>query len=123
MAGPLSPGRNPVAVVETVVQVVLGLLLALALPADLSGAWSAAVVAAGGVATSLWVAKEKLLPTLTGFIKAAFALVVTLGVQWPPSVETGVIMAVSAAVGFWLHTQVTAPVTADGVVLGSRPAS
>lgn len=107
-------GRDPAAVVETVVQVLLGLLLTLALPADVSNAWSAAVVAVGGVVTSVWVARDKLLPSLTGAIKAVFALVVTLGFDLNPSVETGLIMAASAAITFWLRTQVTAPIAPDG---------
>lgn len=107
-------GRDPAAVVETVVQVLLGLVLALALPLELSNAWSAAVVAVGGLATSLWVAREKLLPSLTGAIKATFALVVTLGFELNPTVETGLVMAASALVTFFVRTQVTAPIAADG---------
>lgn len=106
--------RDPAATVETVVQVALGVLFALSLRDDISNAWSAAVVAVGGFITSAWVARDKLLPSLVGAIKAVFALVVTLGVAWPPNVETGVIMAVSAAVTFWLRSQVTAPIAEDG---------
>lgn len=107
-------GRDPAAVVETGVQILLGLLLTLALPDDISNAWSAAVVAVGGLVTSAWVARDRLLPSLTGAIKGVFALVVTLGLDLNPSVETGLIMAASAAVTFWLRTQVTAPIAPDG---------
>jgi len=117
-----APGRDPAVAVETGVQVLLGLVLALALPLDLSNAWSAAVVAVGGLITAAWVARDKLLPALTGAIKATFALVVTLGFELNPTVETGLIMAASALVTFFVRTQVTAPVTVDGVVLSSRPA-
>jgi hypothetical protein len=101
-------------VVEVVQQVVLGLLLVLALPADLNNAWSAAVVGIGGVIVAFWVAKEKLLAALTAGIKAVLALVVTVGFAVDPAVETGLVMAVSAAVTFWLRSQVTAPVDANG---------
>lgn len=122
---PLSPGRDPAAVVETIVQVLLGGVLALALPDVLSNAWSAAIVAVGGLATSAWVARDKLLPSLTGAIKAVFALVITLGADLAPTVETGIVMAASALVTFWLRTQVTAPIAADGsrVPTLARPAA
>jgi small basic protein len=125
----LAPGRDPVAIVEMIVQVVLGGLLVLPIPDQLDGYWSAAVLAIGGVVTAAWVAREKLLPAVVGVIKGIVALVVALGMHLAPSVETGLIAMASAAVAFWLRTQVRAPidsegnpVTVDGVVLSSRPA-
>ncbi len=114
MSGQLQLGRDPAAVVETGVQIVLGVVLALSLGTEHTNALSAAVVALGGVLTSFWVARDKLLPALTGFIKAAFALALTLGAHLEPSVESGIIMIVSAAATAWLRTQVTAPIAADG---------
>lgn len=114
MAGKYAPGRDPAAVVETGVQVVLGVVMALALPVGLSNAWAAAVVAVGGLITAAWVAREKLLPALTGAIKAVFALVVTLGMDLNPTVETGLIMAASALVTFFVRTQVVAPINSNG---------
>jgi len=124
----LAPGRDPAGVVETFVAVILGLLMALPLAEPVNNAWSALVVGLGGVVVAFWVAKEKLLAALTGVIRAAFALALTLGLSLDPSVETGIVMAVSAAVTFWLRSQVTAPIdedgnrvrVVDGVVLSSR---
>lgn len=110
----MSPGRDPAAVVETGVQIALGLVVVLSLSADITAAWSAAILAVGGVITSAWVARDKLLPALTGAIKAVFALVVLLGADLNPAVETGLVMIVSAAATFWLRTQVTAPIAPDG---------
>lgn len=114
MASRYAPGRDPAAVVETAVAVALGLIMAFALPLDLSNAWSAAVVGVGGLVTAAWVAREKLLPALTGAIKAVFALVVTLGMDLNPSIETGLILAASALVTFFVRTQVVAPINSNG---------
>ncbi len=114
-------GRNPAAVVETIVQVLLGLALILwAGDQTLLGAVSAVVLAGGGLVTAAWVAKDGQIAALTGFIKAVFALVLVFKVDLDPAVETGVLMAVSALAMFWLRGQMTAPVTVDGVVLDSR---
>jgi nicotinamide riboside transporter PnuC len=110
----LAPGRDPAAFVETGVQIALGVVVMLSLSTDLTAAWSAAILAVGGVITTVWVARDKLLPALVGAIKAVFALVVTLGADLNPAVETGLVMAVSAAATFWLRTQVSAPIALDG---------
>jgi hypothetical protein len=110
----LTPGRDPAAFVEMIQQVILGLVLALSLRQDLSNAWSAAVLAVGGLIVAAWVVKEKLLVALVAAIRAVFALVVTLGLDLNPTVETGLIMAASAAVTFWLRGKVTAPIDENG---------
>ncbi len=113
----LKLSRDPAVTVETFVAIGLGALLTLHLQADVLSYASAVVVAVGGLLTAAWVAKEKVLPALAGAIKAVFALVVGLGVTLDPNLEVGVVMVASALVTFFVRTQATAPVTADGAVV------
>jgi hypothetical protein len=113
-------GREPAVFVETLVAVVLGVLVTLNLDQPIHGAAAAATVAIGGFATAALVRAESTLPALVGAIKAVFALVVTLGVDWDPTLETGVVLVVSALGAFFVRQNVVAPVPASFTQNGPR---
>ncbi len=111
-------GREPAVFVEMLVAVALGALLTTPLEPTVLGYANAAVVAAGGFATAVLVSAEKALPALVGLIKAAFALVLGLGVALPVNLETGIIAVVSAIGAFYIRGQVVAPVPMKVVAAG-----
>lgn len=104
-------GREPAVTIEMLVAVVLGVLLTFPMDPTVLGYANAAVVAAGGFATAATVSAEKALPALVGVIKAAFALVLGLGVALPVNLETGILAIVSAIGAFYVRGQVDAPIT------------
>lgn len=103
-------GREPAVFVEMLVAVALGVLLTMPFEPTVLGYANAVVVAAGGFATAALVSAEKALPALVGLIKAAFALVLGLGVALPVNLETGIIAVVSAIGACYIRQQVVAPV-------------
>jgi hypothetical protein len=109
-------GREPAVFFEMLVAIMLGVLVTLRLDEPVHGAATAATVAIGGFLTAAFVSAERALPMLIGAIKAVFALVVTLGVDWDPTLETGVVLVVSALGAFFVRQNVVAPVSAP-----SRP--
>ena len=103
-------GREPAVFFEMLVAVALGVLLTTPLQEPALGYANAAVVAAGGLLTAAFVKGDQVLPALIGFIKAAFALILGLGVVLPVNLETGILAIVSAIGAAYVRTQVTAPV-------------
>jgi hypothetical protein len=103
-------GREPAVFFETLVAVALGVLLTFRMEPTVLGYANAAVVAVGGFLTAAFVSAEKALPALIGVIKAAFALILGLGVALPVNLETGIIAIVSAIGAFYVRQQVDAPV-------------
>lgn len=86
------------------------------------GALNAVAAAVIGVITALAVSTEKAAPLAAGFIQALLALAISFGANIGPDTQ-GVIMAfVAAVVGFFLRTQVVAPVPA-GPLTERPPAS
>jgi hypothetical protein len=106
-------GREPAVLIEMLVAVALGVITTLNLTEPVFAAANAVALAVGGVLTGLLVSAEKLLPALLGAIKAVFALVVVLGVNLDPSLETGIIMVVSAIGMAFIRQNVVAPVPAN----------
>lgn len=103
-------GREPAAVVEMVVAVALGVVVILNPSEPVVAAANAAIVALGGLVTAAWVKSDGLLAALTGAIKAVFALLVVLGLNLDPTLETGLIMVVSAVATAFVRQNVVAPV-------------
>lgn len=89
-------GREPAAVVEMFVAVALGIVVILHPSEPVTAAANAVVVAVGGFALAALVKHEGALAALVGAIKAVFALVVVLGMHLDPTLETGIVMIVSA---------------------------
>lgn len=102
-------GREPAAVVEMVVAVALGVVVILNPSELVMAAANAAILALGGLVTAAWVKSDGLLAALTGAIKAVFALLVVLGMNLDPTLETGLIMVVSAVATAFVRQNVTAP--------------
>lgn len=111
-------GREPAVFFEMLVAVALGVLLTTGLEEPVLGYANAAVVMAGGLLTAVFVKGDQALPALIGFIKAAFALIISLGVALPVNLETGIIAIVSAIGAAYVRTQVVAPVPPKPAVPG-----
>lgn len=106
-------GREPAAVVEMFVAMALGVVVILH-PSDVvTAAANAAVVAVGGLVTAALVKSEGTLAALVGAIKAVFALLVVLGMHLDPTLETGIVMIVSALATAFVRQNVVAPVPAN----------
>jgi hypothetical protein len=110
-------GREPAVFFEMLVAVALGVLTVWNPGEAVYAAGSAAAVALGGFLTAATVSAEKALPALIGVVKAVFALVVVLGVDLAPSLETGIIMVVSAVGMAFVRQNVTAPTPPAPAVL------
>lgn len=108
-------GREPAQWIGLVSGLLIFLTPLLHLSIDLNGAIMAVVTAAFGFLTALSVSREKAAPLVAGVIKALLALVLALHFQLSVEVQSGVMVLVEAAVAFFLRTQVTAPVSADGI--------
>lgn len=106
-------GREPAAFVETLVAVALGVLVVLNPSEPVTAAASAAVVAIGGFITAALVKTDGALAALVGAIKAVFALLVVLGMSLDPTLETGLVMIVSAVATAFVRQNVVAKVAAN----------
>lgn len=116
-------GREPAVFVSTVVGAVCALVVLVPMNTGLSAAIVAVVMAAGGLATAMLVARDGLLPAILGFAKAGMALFVVLG--WHISdVEQGLaIGALEAVFAVFVRQNVVAqipPGGAEGVVPPAR---
>jgi hypothetical protein len=103
-------GREPAAVVEMAVAIALGVVVILHPSEPVTAAANAAVVAIGGFVTAALVKSDGALAALIGAIKAVFALVVVLGMSLDPTLETGIVMIVSAVGAAFVRQNVVAPV-------------
>lgn len=117
-------GREPAVAVEMLGSVALALLLLVPMDDAVRGTANAAVLALAGFVTALLVSADKALPALTGVIKAAFALVLALGVDLPDATQVGILAVVSAVGAFFVRQQVVAPVpqSATGRAYGQHAA-
>lgn len=92
----------------------VALFSAIVLPLSIGqqGALIAVATAAFGVAGALAVSAEKAAPLVAGFVQSVLALALAFGLALSPEVQGSVMAFVAAGVGFYLRTQVTAPVPA-----------
>jgi hypothetical protein len=111
-------GREPAVFFETLVAIALGVLVTLNLAEPVHAAVSAAVVALGGFATAAAVSAERALPALVGVIKAVFAAAIVLGANLDPTLETGIVLIVTAAGAFFVRQNVVAPTPPPGELAG-----
>jgi len=102
-------GREPAVFFEMLVAVVLGVLVTFNLDEPVQAGATGAVVAIGGFLTAAFVSAERALPALVGAIKAVFALIVVLGANMDPTLETGIVLVVSALGSFFVRQNVVAP--------------
>lgn len=101
----------------------VALFSSLIFPLDVGqqGAVIAVATAGFGVAGALAVSAEKAAPLVAGLVQSVIALALAFGLQLSPEVQGSIMAFVAAGVAFYLRTQVTAPVTATGEVLSTRP--
>jgi nicotinamide riboside transporter PnuC len=82
-------------------------------------AWVNAVAAAAmGVLIAL-MTKDGVIAAILGLVQAVISLAVGLGVDWDADTQAVVLSFVSLALGAYDRTQVTAPVTREGVRLAA----
>lgn len=94
----------------------VALFSALILPLDIvqQGALIAVATAVFGVAGALAVSGEKAAPLVAGLVQSVIALALAFGLALTPEVQGSVMAFIAAGVGFYLRTQVEAPVAANG---------
>lgn len=105
-------GREPAVFWAMVATLLQAFLLLFPLSTDVQGAANAAILAAAGFATAAMVSVDAALPALTGLIKAAFALVLALGMNLPDTTQVGILAVVTALGAFFVRQNVVAPVSA-----------
>jgi nicotinamide riboside transporter PnuC len=74
------------------------------------GALIAVATAVFGVAGALAVSGEKAAPFVAGLVQSVLALALAFGAQLSPEVQGSIMAFVAAGVGWYLRTQVVAPV-------------
>lgn len=118
-------GREPAVLAEFAasVLVMVNLFFLPGLNDALQGAINAVIAAGAAVYVAVKVQSDSLLPLLVGGFKAVVALVVTAGVDLSVPQQAALLTVLSLAAGLLVRSQVQAPVTVDGQVLYSRPAS
>lgn len=109
-------GREPAVFWAMVATLVQAILLLFPWSDETHGIVNAAVLAAAGLVTAAYVSVDAVLPALTGFIKALFAVLLAFGLQLPDTTQVAVLAIVSAAMAFLVRASVTP------VVLAERPA-
>jgi nicotinamide riboside transporter PnuC len=80
------------------------------LSTDLTGAVLAVIAALSGFITAAAVSGEKAAAVVAGLVKALIAVTLAVHFELTPEVQAGIMIAVEAGVGFYLRTQVVAPV-------------
>jgi hypothetical protein len=109
-------GREPAqiaAALAAAVQLVCALFLPLSVAQQ--GAVNAACVAVAAVFTALAVSKEKAAPLVTGALQAIIALALAFGISLTPGMQATIMTLVSTLGGWWLRTQVWAPLPPEAV--------
>lgn len=109
-------GREPAQWIQLASGVLVFLTPILGLAADQNGAVIAVITAAFGIATGLAVSAEKAAPMVAGLLKALIALALAWRLDLSPEMQAGLIVMVEAGVAWYLRTQVSAPVGANGEV-------
>jgi nicotinamide riboside transporter PnuC len=85
------------------------------LSVEQQGALIAVATAAFGIAGALAVSGEKAAPLVAGFVQSVLALALSFGLELSPEVQGSVMAFIAAGVGWYLRTQVVAPVPAARV--------
>lgn len=78
-----------------------------------------AAAAAGMGVLIAWITKDGLVAAILGLVQAAMSLAVGLGLDWDVATQAVVLSFVSLALGAYDRTQVTAPVTREGLRLAA----
>jgi hypothetical protein len=86
------------------------------LTTDQSGALIAVIVGVTGGATAVSVGGEKAAPLVAGLMKAVLAVALAIHLDFSPGAQAAVMVFVEAIVGWYLRTQVVAPVPPIPVV-------
>lgn len=89
--------------------------IVLPLSVEQQGALIAVATAVFGIAGALAVSGEKAAPFVAGLVQSVLALALSFGVALDPNVQGSIMAFVAAAVGWYLRTQVVAPVPAARV--------
>jgi nicotinamide riboside transporter PnuC len=103
-------GREPAQWLQLISGVLVFLTPILHVSQEFNGAIIAVVTALFGFLTALAVSKEKAAPFVAGLLKALIALALALRFHISPEVQAGAMVLVEAGVGWYLRTQVFAPV-------------
>ena len=112
-------GREPAALL-TLFAVAVKLFSAFVMDVDIdTQAWVNALAAAAMGLLIALMTKDGVIAAILGFVQAALALAVGLGLDWDAAQQGLVLSFVSLALGAYDRTQVTAPVTRDGVRLAA----
>jgi microsomal dipeptidase-like Zn-dependent dipeptidase len=82
-------------------------------------AWVNAAAAAGMGVFIAWATKDGVVAAILGLVQAVIALAVGLGLDWDVATQAVVLSFVSLALGAYDRTQVTAPVTREGLRLAA----
>ena len=82
-------------------------------------AWVNAVAAAAMGLLIAWITQDGVVAAILGLVQAVISLAVGLGVHWDTTTQALVLSAVSLALGAYDRTQVTAPVSRDGLRLAA----
>jgi nicotinamide riboside transporter PnuC len=109
-------GREPAqfaAALAAAVQLVTALFLPLSVTQQ--GAVNAVCVAVAGLFTALAVSKEKAAPLIAGLLQAIIALALAFGIALSPDMQSTLMSVVATVGGWWLRTQVWAPVPPEAV--------
>lgn len=103
-------GREPAVFWGLVATVAQALLLLLDLDPGVQGAANAVLLGIAGFLTAASVSVDAALPALTGLLKAAFALILALGVDLPSTTQVAILAVVTAVGAFFVRQQVVAKV-------------
>ena len=117
--------REPALTATTLVAPAVGLLLLFVadLSAEAQATWNGLAVAVAGLITSVIAVREKLAPTILGFAQAILGLLTVYSFGLDAAQTTGVMAFLALIVGTYVRSIATAPVTIEGEVLYSRPAT
>lgn len=87
----------------------------LPLSVEQQGAVIAVATALFGVLGAIAVSGEKAAPLVAGLVQSVLALALAFGASLSPEIQGSIMAFVAAGVGWYLRTQVTAPVPAARV--------
>lgn len=107
-------GREPaliMAFLSSVIAVVSAFIFPLS--DEQQGVLNAVVVALFGLITAALLQKEKLVPAITGFIKAAVVVAIAFGLHWSPEQQGLFIALISGIAALLVRPQVVASVPAE----------
>lgn len=104
-------GREPAQITGLIASAITLLSSTLAPLTDTQqGVLNAVVVAILGLVTASQVSAEKAAPAIAGLVQAVLACALAFGAHLTQDQQGAIMAFVAAAVGFWLRTQVVAPV-------------